>query len=436
MRRFKHGNRDQILLLPPSLDEWLPEDHLARFILETVNQLDLSKFYEAYESGRGGQPPYDPGVMVSLLLYAYTTGVMSSRKIEAATWNDIAFRFITVNLHPDHDTIATFRKRHGLLIAKLFADVVQVAMQSKIVRLGHVSLDGTKVRANAAKGKRTTRERLEAEQKAIEELFGELLEEADRTDEQEDEEFGKGNNGSSLPASLKTKEQRAEAIARALKALNEQKEKQEREDPTGNQKNKREWLKGKKEVAKVNTTDTDSRTMRFSNGTFDEGYNTQIVVDDDHGIIVAADVCQDGGDRQQLLPMMLQVQGNTGWLPDHVTADTGYFSEVQLTDSRLRTVEFYVKPAKKKAAKPTTKVKITFSDQMQERMETSLGKSLYHQRMTLVEPVFGVIKHARGFRQFKLRGLTGVKTEWALICIAHNLRKMFGLSPKLAVLLR
>src|SRR5271170_48744 len=436
MRKFKRGDREQLLVLPPSLNDWLPEDHLARFILEVLERLDLSKFYAVYESKRGGQPPYDPAVILGLLLYAYTTGNMSSRRIEQATWTDIACRFIAANLHPDHDTIAYFRKRHALLIVDTFAQIVEVAMKAKMVRLGHVSLDGTKVRANASKSKRRTQSQLERERDETKRLFGELLEEAELVDAEEDDEFGKGNKGDSLPTPLKTKEKRLQVIEEAIKALQEQQAEQKEEDPTGIQKHRRELKKGKPEVSKINTTDTDSRTMRFSNGLFDEGYNTQIVVDDEAGIIIAADATQEGGDKRLLLPMILQVEKNTGWLPDNVTADTGYYNESHIRDPRLKTVEFFVKPAKKKTAKPTTRVKPDpFSDVMRERLETGIGQALYHLRMRLVEPVFGSIKHARGFRQLLLRGLQGAKTEWTLICSAHNILAMFSRSSSLTALL-
>lgn len=435
MRRYKQNDRNQLLLMPPNIDDWLPERHLARFVVETVDLLNLRDFHCVYESSGGGQPPYDPAVMLALLLYGYMTGVVSSRKIEQATWTDVAFRYIAANLHPDHDTVAEFRRRHQVAIGRVFVQVVQIALQAKIVRLGHVSLDGTKIRANASKEKRRTKEQLERELKAIEEWFGKQLDEGERVDEEEDAEFGKGNNGYSLPDSLKTKEQRAEAIRDALQALEEQKAKQEKEDPDGRIKRVREQKKGKAEVPKVNTTDVDSRTMLFRHGVFDEGYNAQVVVDDDHGIIVAADVTQDGGDKRQILPMMLQVEENTGWLPDRVTADAGYFNEGQMTDARLKTIELYVKPKKQRIVRAKL-LKPKFGDQMRELMETPLAQALYRMRMTLVEPVFGAIKQARGFRQFSLRGIEGVRAEWALVCMGHNLRKLFKLSPKLAVLLQ
>jgi transposase/IS5 family transposase len=434
MRKFKRNDRNQLMVLPPNLNDWLPPDHLARFLVEAVDRLDLGLFYAVHEDARGGPAPYDPEIMLAILLYGYMTGVYSSRKLEEATWTDIAFRFVATGLHPDHDTIADFRKRHEVAITRVFEQVVGIAMQARIVRLGHVSVDGTKIRANASKEKRRSKEQLENELKMLKSWIGKVIQEAERIDAEEDKEFGKGNNGYRLPNELKTPEQRAEFIEKALRELEEQQKEQEKNDPDGKRKRAREQKKGGKEVRKINTTDFDSRTMLFRNGVFDEGYNTQIVVDDDHGIIVAADVSQNGGDKCELLPMVLQVGQNTGWLPERVTADAGYFSESQMTDARVRKVEFYVKPKKQKVMRAKSS-KLTFGDHMRERMESPIARFLYQMRMTLVEPAFGAIKQARGFRQFKLRGLQGVKAEWSLVCMAHNLKKMFNLSPSLALLL-
>jgi transposase len=434
MRKFKKNDRNQLMLLPPNLNDWLPADHVARFLAETVEHLDLKLFYAIHEEAGGGPAPYAPEIMLSILIYGYMTGIYSSRKLEDATWTDVAFRYLSTGLHPDHDTIADFRKRHEVAIIRAFEQVVDIAMQAKIVRLGHVSVDGTKIRANASKEKRRSKEQLHGEAQTLKSWIGDAIKQSESVDEEEDQEFGKGNNGYRLPNGFKTPEQRAEVIEKALKELEQQRREREKEDPDGKKRRAREAKKGGHETENINLTDFDSRTMMFRNGVFDEGYNTQIVVDDDHGIIVAADVSQNGGDKCELLPMVLQVENNTGWLPDRVTADAGYFSESQMKDPRVKTVEFYVKPRKQKVtrAKPT---KPTFGDCMRERMESPVAQVLYRMRMTLVEPAFGAIKQARGFRQFKLRGIQGVKAEWSLVCIAHNLKKMFKLNPRLEALL-
>ena len=432
MRAYKMNDRNQLLLMPPSVDDWLPKDHLARFIVETVELLNLSAFYDVYERSKRGRPPYDPRTLVSLLIYSYSAGTLSSRKIEQATWTDVAFRFITGNLHPDHDTIANFRRLHGAAIEDVFAQIVQIAVQARIVRLGHVSIDGTKMKANASKEKRRSKKQLEQELATCK--FSELMKEAEAIDEAEDEEHGNGN-GHGLPPGMETKEGRAQKIREALEAL-KQKEKQDKEeDPQGLKRRAWEAKAGKPYEPKVNTTDHDSRTMLFRNGVYDEGYNTQVAVDDDHGIIVAAGISQDSGDKQNLLPMLLQVQKNTGWLPDNATADAGYFNEAEMTDPRIRSVELFVKPKKKAVTGKLLSKKLDYGDRMRERLEEPLGRTLYQARMTLVEPVFGAIKQARGFRQFLLRGLTGVRCEWALVCMVHNLKKMYNLKPSLAALM-
>lgn len=433
MRKFKLNDRNQLFLLPPNINDWLPQQHPARFIIETIESLDLSDFYKAYAS-KVGQPPYDPEMLLALLIYAYTTGLLSSRRIEQATWSDVAFRFIAANLHPDHDTIANFRNKHAAAITAVFSQVVQIAIRAKIVRLGHVSIDGTKIKANASREKRRTKDELERELEGIQKQFGDLLKAAEATDRKEDDEHGPDDNGYNLPSTLKSKEQRTKVIREAIEELKKQEEQDRETDPDGAKRRAWEAKAGKPYQQKVNTTDFDSRIMLFRNNVYDQGYNTQIVVDDDHGIIVASDVSQDSGDKQALMPMLLQVQSNTGWLPDNVSADAGYFNEAQMTDPRFKSVEFYVKPRKKAVTGKLPK-KTNYSDFMRDRMEEPLGRSLYKLRMTLVEPAFGAIKQARGFRQFLLRGMTGVRCEWALICIGHNLKKMFKLNPSLIALL-
>lgn len=434
MRKFKRNDRNQLMLLPPNLHDWLPEDHEARFLAEVVDKLEMNLFYAIHENAGGGPAPYAPEIMLAILLYGYMTGIYSSRKLENATWTDVAFRYLAAGFHPDHDTIADFRKRHEVAIVRAFEQVVDIAMKAKIVRLGHVSVDGTKIRANASKEKRRSREQLNDELQSLQNWIGSAIKQSEEIDAEEDQEFGKDNNGYRLPQGLRTPNERAEFIENALKELDEQRKEREKGDPDGKKRRARESKKGGKETEKINQTDFDSRTMLFRNGVFDEGYNAQIVVDDDHGIIVAADVSQNSGDKTELLPMVLQVQNNTGWLPERVTADAGYFSESQMTDGSVRSVEFFVKPKKEKVIRAKMGA-MKFSDRMRERMESSVAQVLYRMRMTLVEPAFGAIKQARGFRQFKLRGLQGVKAEWSLVCMAHNLKKMFKLSPQLQTLL-
>lgn len=465
MRRLKTNNRNQLLLLPPNLNDWLPADHQARFLVKALEQLDLSKFDAKLNQSNLGAPAYDPQIILGILIYGYMIGISSSRRLEQATFTDVGLRFVAADMHPDHDTIAFFRRKHSKEIQDVFVQFVGLAVKANVVRLGHLAIDGTKMRSNASRNQRKTKEKLEVERERIRDLVKCYLDTCDADDAREDAEFGAGTNGYKLPAHLaeedsleewiaeqlkhnaeqeaqgtteegdkgepasrsesagkkrlKRKEQKVE---RALTALDEQVEKEAKNDPTGRLRRKREKLRGARQVPKVNVTDVDSRLMRFSNGIFDEGYNCQIAVDDWAGIIVGADVVQDGGDQRQLLPMMLAVKQNTGWLPDNVTADNGYFNTEHLEDARLKSVEFYVKPNNGKCEKQAD----TKSQRMRERLETEIGSELYNLRKTIVEPVFGAIKQARKFRQFLLRGLEHVKTEWSLQCTAHNLKKMMN----------
>jgi transposase len=464
MRHFMIANRDQLLLLPPSLNDWVRPDHPAHFVVDFVENLDLSDFYRDYETGGGGRPAYDPLMMIAILLYASMLGISSSRKIERLLTDDVGFRFISGNLCPDHDTIAEFRKRHRQRIRLLFVGGVQLALKAGLVRLGHVAVDGTKVRAYAAQSKRQSREELQQETNRIKQLVGQYLQECDETDEREDAEFGKGNNGYLLPDYLRDAEQRKKWIADSLKelsgesepskekppnkpsststkklkkklqklqkagaALQEQIETAKQSDPTGRLKRERERKRGTPDVPKVNVTDPDCRKMLFADRVYREGYNCQIAVDDEVGIIVAADVTQEANDLQQLLPMTLKIQENTGWLPDNVSADTGYFALAQLSDQRVKSVEFYVAPR----AKGPKERDDTKSQSMRDKLDTELGKRMYAARKTIVEPVFGAIKHARQFRQLYNRGKSMVTAEWLLWCTGHNLLKLFnsGLVP-------
>lgn len=456
MRTYKTANRDQLLLMPPNLNDWIPANHPVRFVLDAMQMLDLKPFYAVYEAAKAGAPPYDPAIMLAVLLYGYMTGVTSSRKLERATINDVGFRYLTGNRRLDHDTIANFRSRHSAQLSDVFIQVVQMSLKAGIVRLGHVSIDGTKIRANANKWQRKTREQLISEKRRIEKYF----KQCDEEDIAEDAEFGNGVNGYMLPefmADAKARQQwiketlkeieaeakepeedddssngpksplkdKVEKIEKTLKALDRQEEEEKEGDPCGKLQRKRERRRG---VSKINQTDVDARLMRFSNDRYDEAYNCQIAVDDWSGVIVAADVSKQAADQRHLRPMVLQVQSNTGWLPDNVTADSSYFNTEHIEDRHFSSIEFYVKPNNgNHAKKPGTK-----SAQMQERLSTEIGYRLYEARKTIVEPVFGMIKHARGFRQFLTRGQPLVKGEWMLWCTAHNMLKLLKEQSSLA----
>jgi len=462
MRRFKTPDRGQLMLFPPNLNDWVGDEHPARYVVDFVETLDLRGFYAEYGDSGEGQPPYDPKMMLAILLYANMLGISSSRKIERLLTDDIGFRFIAGHLTPDHDTISDFRQRHARRLREVFIGCVNLAVKAGVVGLNHVAIDGTKVRANAAQTAKRTEEQLRQEIEQIKKFVGDYFGECDRVDQQEDEEFGKGNNGYLLPDFLKDgdarrkwiKEQleemgaqfqeqprheskkveqekpkntklkkKLERFRKAKAKLEEKERKRKEDDPTGKRERDAERKRGTPYVPKINVTDPDARTMLFNEGGYKEGFNCQIAVDSEAGIIVAADVTQESNDLRQLAPMLLQTQSNTGWLPDHVSADTGYFNVKQMEDPRFKSVDFYIGPR----AKGATEGDRSKSERMREKLETELGRALYAARKSIVEPVFGAIKHARKFRQVLTRGKMMVTGEWNLVCAAHNLLKLYKL---------
>jgi transposase len=459
MRRFKTPNHQQIMLLPPNLDDWIGPRHPARFVRDCMELVDVSEFCAAY--GRSGQPPYDPRMMLGILLYAQMRNVRSTRKIETMLQDDIGFRFIAANLQPDHDTIADFRSRHRERISLVFQQVVQIAAKAGAVRLNLCAIDGTKMRANASKSQRKSDKELQAEKEYIRKLIGDFLDESETVDAREDEEFGKGKNGYLLPDHLADKEARAKWLAEqfatlkdeqanekeedddhkdppagrlerrlskvraAEKALIEKENRRTEFDPTGKRERDANRTRGKEYVQRINITDPDSRVMLLPDGRLSDAYNAQIAVDYEAGIIVAAAVVQDPNDQRQLEPLIGQIRQNTGWLPDHAVADTGYFNCKQM--KKFPGVEFYIPPRRRTAKERAD----SESERMRERLETELGSKLFSCRKSLVEPVFGTFKQARGIWRFLMRGIEQVRAEWLLVCTAHNLLKMhkLGITP-------
>jgi transposase len=446
-KTFRPYDLSQLLLLPPDMRQWLRPDHLALYVSDIVEQLDLSAILKAYEEGRG-QPPYHPQMMVKLLIYGYCVGKMSSRKLEEATYDDVAFRVLSGNQQPDHASIAEFRKRHLVALAQLFVQVLQLCERAGLVKLGHVAIDGSKIKANASKYRSMTYAGLsEAEQKLVAEVTR-LLAEAERIDAAEDELYGKDKRGDELPAELRDRESRLRRI-RELKAdlEREAREAAEQQAAAAKQKNEEHLRKAKergkkpgrlakipepaqavpKPKARRNFTDVESRMMKdHATNTFVQGYNAQLGVDGEAQIIVAATIVQAGNDQQQLVPVLEAVVQNLGRLPERLSADAGYFSTAAVTDEKLQRVDVYVPP---NARKPESAVRLTSDATVQERMwhklQSKAGAAIYDQRKAIVEPVFAYLKHVRGVRQFLLRGLTQVQAEWLLICLTHNVLKMF-----------
>jgi len=425
-KTFRPYEPDQPFLMPASMRDWLPSDHLAYFISDVVDHLDLSAIMERYAGEERGYPPYHPAMMVKALLYAYCTGVVSSRKIERRLCEDIAFRVLAANNTPDFRTISDFRKDHLRALAGLFLQVLKLCQKAGLVKLGHVALDGTKVKANASKHKAMSYKRMKEEEARLEDEVAELLKRAKAVDEEEDHRYGKGRRGDELPKELAFRESRLKKIREAKEALEEEA--------------KREASANKKHTglpddkAQRNFTDPESRIMPAPGGKhFIQAYNAQAAVDSTHQVIVAAEVTNKPTDRGQAEPMMEVVKVNTGKLPRQMSADAGYFSSDAVKNLTAQGIDVYMPPDKighRLTLPPAPRGRIpkglSIVDRMRRKLRTKKGKERYGLRKELPEPVFGQIKQARGFRQFLLRGNDKVSGEWKLICTGHNLLKLFG----------
>jgi len=459
-KNFRTCDLEQPFLLPPSLQEWLPESHLARFIAELVDGLDLSKIYDYYGRRDGrGKAAYHPLMMVRSLLYGYCVGIMSSRRMERASYEDVAFRYLCANQHPDHDTIASFRQQHLPVLAGLFTQVLQLCHKAGLVKLGHVAIDGTKQQANASKHKAMSYDRMDEKAEQLKAEVEKLLAQAAETDAAEDALYGKGKRGDELPAELARRESRLKKIAEAKAALEQEareraeaakkaaeeklEERRKKEEETGKKVGGRPPQVPDPERAvpapkdQRNFTDPESRIMPDGGhkGSFVQAYNAQIAVDSKAQIIVAAEITQQTNDKQQLAAMLEQVEKNMGAKPVAATADTGYFSASQINDPRVEGIDLYIAIAKQKhgemeAGAETEPIDPAVEtepakEEMKRKLKTETGKALYKMRKAIVEPVFGQIKAARGIRAFLLRGMEKASAEWKLICATHNLLKLF-----------
>ena len=454
---FRPYSPEQLLLLPPDMARWLPEDHLVYFIRDVERQLDLSAIYGSYDGTQGGNPAYDPGMMTTLLIYAYCVGVVSSRKIERATYESIPFRVLTADQHPDHDTIAEFRRRHLEALAALFVQVLRLCRKAGLVKLGHVSLDGTKVRANASKHKAMSYGRME---KSVVELEGEvkrLLAEAEGTDTAEDNRYGRGRQDEALPEELRFKQSRLAKIKEAKEALEqearegaeaqrlEQAKKREDRDASGDHRGRPPKVPSEKPEGKAqrNFTDPDSRIMKDgATKAFEQCYNCQAAVDGDSQVIVATRVSQETNDKKELKPVVETLKKNLdGAKPRQLTTDNGYFSENNVTYLAEEQIDGYLATGRIKhgdqlprAPRGRIPKEASIKERMARKLRTVKGRAIYAKRKEVSEPVFGQIKHVRGFRQFLLRGVDKVCGEWDLICLGHNVLKLFrsGWRPAIA----
>jgi transposase len=457
---FRPWRPDQAALLPPSKRDYLGNDHLAVFLLDVVPTLDLQPILDAYAEDRG-QPPYDPRMLTVLLVYAYRQGISSSRQIERRCREDLAFMYLTGDAQPDHDTICAFRRRHLDAFPTVFLDTLRVAQEAGVVKVGRIALDGTKIHANASKHKAMSYARMPARQAALQAEVQRLVEEADALDRAEDAQYGRGRRGEELPAELRDPATRPQRL-REAKARLEAARKRELAATKQAQLDKIEEAKqaleaaarehaaavGKPEPdtarpdpkAQRNFTDPESRIMKTANG-FQQCYNAQVAVTVGSQFVVAADVVTAANDKQQLQPMVAQVIANVGE-PDGVIADSGYFSEanVQALGQRAgRPLEAYIAVERARhgappAGPPRGRIPkdLSVADRMRRRLRTKGGRAIYAQRKVTVEPAIGQIK-GRGFRRFSLRGLTGAKGEFQLVCAVHNLVKLWRTGVALLV---
>jgi transposase len=431
---------NQTFLLPPSPSEWLPENHLVYFVSDIIDRLDLEKFYARYEGDGRRNQPYDPAMLVKVLVYGYATGVFSSRKQAKKLYEDVAFRLLGAGNFPSHRTICDFRMRHLPELKELFVAVARLAKELGLVKLGMVALDGTKVKAQASKHKAMSYGRMkEQEQKLTQEIEA-LLERARETDAQEDAQLGGDQGEEELPKELQRRQERLAQIQAAKARLEERQAQADRErgrHPDDGQRRgdgagrpfKRPFGVPE-DKAQDNFTDPESRIMKLG-GSFEQCYNAQAVVDAGSQLIVASGLTNNAADNGELVPMVEAVKETFGELPNRVLGDSGFRSEdafAKLETEKYEGMEVLValgREGKDQAAIDPKEYPATVG--MSERLASPEGQAHYRRRKVIVEPVFGWIKHAMGFRQFSLRGLDKVTGEWGLVCLALNMRRMWVL---------
>jgi transposase len=413
-KTFREWTVDQPWLLPPSINDFVPADHVAHFVRETVREgLDLKLIYLSYK-GERGQPPFHPAMMVALLLYAYSQGIYASRRIAKACEERIDFMAVTGGQKPDFRTVAKFRTRHLPALRMLFIQVLRLCRESGLVELGHVALDGTKIKANASKHKAMSYGRMKEAEPALTKTVEEWMSQARDADDDDDRTHGPERRGDEKPSWMASKESRLEKLRAAKAALEAEAKAAGKDAP--------------EDKAQRNFTDPESRIQKTKDG-YIQGYNAQAVVDHANQIIVACDVGTSSADSPQLEPMVDQVIANTGAVPNELSADAGYSSDANLAALETRGIDGYVAAGRQRhgkaapaAAQPVTPD--TRVGRMVQKLRDGAWGSPYHLRKVTVEPVFGQIKQARGFRQFLLRGHEKVKAEWALVCTVHNLLKL------------
>ena len=452
-KTFRPYDPDQVLLMAPVLQEWIPEGDLAHFVSDLVESgtLDFSAIYDSYEEERG-YPPYDPRLMVTLLVYGYANGVMSSRKLERATYRDVAVRMLCADQHPDYRSIARFRKRHLEALGELFVQALRLCKRAKLVGFGSLALDGTKVRANASRHKAMSYERMQKKEQQLEAEIAELrrnvdvlLGEAERVDAEEDERFGADRRGDELPEELRRRETRLAKIKEAKQALEAEAREAEtarRAEMAAEGKQPRTPPNGRdpfapKPTAQRNFTDPESKIMKTSDGSFQVCYNGQAVVDSVAQVIVVAELSDQAPDAQQLEPTLDQLDENLkeigAELPEGaaLTADGGDFSEENVTSCEQHGLDPYIATGRFKHSEPPAPAPrgpiptdATAKQRMARKTRTKKGREIYARRKAIVEPVFGQIGTVQDGRRVLIRGKPAARAQWRLECAIHNLLKL------------
>ena len=445
--KFKNCDRNTPFMMPPSIQEWLPQDHLARFVVDIVSQLNFQKIKDQYK--RGGKEGYDPSMLTAMLFYGYATGIFSSRKIENASYDSVAFRYVCAGQHPDHDTIAEFRKRFLKELEDFFVEILKIAHEVGVLKLGNISIDGTKIKANASKHKALSWEYANKLEKRLKAEVNELMEKAEQTDQADIAD------GMNIPDEIARREDKLEVIAEAKKEISRrakeryEQEKLEYDEKIAKRKSKEEKTgkksggkkpkapeKDPKDKDQVNLTDAESRIMPVSGGGFKQSYNGQIAVDVETQMIVEKHLTNHSNDKQEIQAVIENLESNKEkiGMPQNALADAGYFSESNVKLSEEHGITPYFSMNRDNHNK-TLEERFSESneiplenlepvDAMKHRLKTKAGKELYAKRKSTVEPAFGIIKQVLGFREFLLRGLEAASGEWSLVCMAFNLKKL------------
>ena len=425
----KQADRRQGFLLPPSPSDWLPEGHLAWFVIDAVEHLEIDTLLDKYRVSGKGELAYPPRVMLALLIYSYCTGTFASRKIAAQIEDSIAFRVIAAGLMPSHRTICRFREENLDEFQQLFVQVVHLAKEAGLVKMGTIAIDGSKVKANASKHKAMSYDRMLMEEKKLRSEIRKLTQAARTQDDIDDQTFGPDFRGDELPQELSNRKTRLKAIKAAKKRLEERKAAEAEAKRAAEAKDgEAAELKSERVLPQPrdqeNFTDPDSRVMPTGGKSFEQSYNAQVAVDAEAQIVVAASVSQSPNDMGLLIPVVNDAYENTGEIPKRVLADTGYKNERDLEQLQKLGIDGYVSLGREGKSARAPSAACPCSRAMQRKLATKRGRARYRKRKAIVEPVFAWVKHVLGFRTFSLRSHRKVAGEWSLVCLALNLRRM------------